>query len=89
MIGDATVAFLVSHGVIVTAPTIEEATYRAATVERLCQLAYDVHLVRRGPASTIAPQQVGMKASLLERAADVYWDGAVRLLLRREPDVLD
>jgi hypothetical protein len=30
-----------------------------------------------------------MKASLLERAADVYWAGAVRLLLRDERDVLD
>ena len=29
-----------------------------------------------------------MKESLLERGADVYWDGAVRMLLRSEPDVL-
>ena len=38
----------------------------------------------------ISPQfMVGMKASQLERALDPFWDGAVRLLLRREPDVLD
>jgi hypothetical protein len=31
----------------------------------------------------------GMKASLLERAAEVYWAGAVRQLIRDEPEVLD
>ncbi len=29
-----------------------------------------------------------MKLSLLERAADVYWDGSVRKLLKTQPDVL-
>jgi hypothetical protein len=30
-----------------------------------------------------------MKAGLKVGAAPIYWDGAVRSLLRREPDVLD
>jgi hypothetical protein len=30
-----------------------------------------------------------MKASLLERAADVFWAGAVRALVRNEPEVLE
>jgi len=89
MIGDAKVVFLASHGVIVTGADIKEATFRAATVERLCKLAYDVHLMGKDPFA-ISPQfMVGMKASQLERALDPFWDGAVRLLLRREPDVLD
>ena len=81
--------FLASHGVLVTGDDIRDATFRAATVERLCKLAYDVHLMGKDPFD-ISPQfMVGMKASQLERAVDPFWDGAVRLLLRREPDVLD
>jgi hypothetical protein len=30
-----------------------------------------------------------MKASLLERGTEYFWGGAVRALLRREPEVLD
>ena len=29
-----------------------------------------------------------MRASLLERGSDVYWAGAVRMLLKDEPEVL-
>ena len=29
-----------------------------------------------------------MKASLLEQGSDVYWAGAVRMLLKVEPEVL-
>jgi hypothetical protein len=35
-----------------------------------------------------AAAMVGMKESLLERAADVYWAGAVRAVLRADPTVL-
>jgi hypothetical protein len=38
----------------------------------------------------ISPQfMTGMRASQLERAVDPFWDGAVRMLPRREPDVLE
>lgn len=88
MIGDGIVTILASHGVIVTGATVAEATYRAATIDRMCQLAYDVMLTGR-PAIPIATSVMkGMKASLLERAVDVYWAGAVRLLIRDERDVL-
>src|SRR5699024_8282411 len=87
-IGDAAVAILVSHGVIVTGATLAEATYRAASIDRVCRLAYDVLVLGR-QAKPIPPGAMkGMKASLLERGADVYWAGAVRALLRREPEVL-
>jgi ribulose-5-phosphate 4-epimerase/fuculose-1-phosphate aldolase len=88
-IGDAPVTILASHGVVVTGETIEVATYRAASIDRACRLAYDVLLTGR-EARPISPAALtGMKASLLERAADVYYAGAVRLLLRDEPDVLN
>jgi ribulose-5-phosphate 4-epimerase/fuculose-1-phosphate aldolase len=89
MVGDASTVILASHGVLITGSTIEEAIYRAASIDRVCRLAYDVMLTGR-PGLPIAPGFMkGMKASLLERALDVYWAGAVRLLLRAEPDVLD
>ncbi|MFC9518118.1 class II aldolase/adducin family protein [Nocardiaceae bacterium NPDC056970] len=88
-IGDAKVAVLASHGVVVTGETPIEATYRAASFERVCRLAYDVIVSGLEPRRLNRSMMVGMKASLLERAAEVYWGGAVRRLLRSEPEVLD
>lgn len=87
-IGDAKLALLASHGVIVTGADPIEATYRAASFERVCKLAYDVMVTGRTPLQLRRSAMVGMKASLLERAAEVYWGGAVRALLRDEPEVL-
>jgi ribulose-5-phosphate 4-epimerase/fuculose-1-phosphate aldolase len=89
MIGDASVIMLASHGVIVTGATIAEATYRAATVDRLCRLAVDVAQLGGEPLAISERFMKGMRASQLERAVSAYWNGAVRLLLRDEPDVLD
>ena len=88
-IGDATTVILASHGIIVTGETLEVATYRAASIDRVCRLAYDVLLSGRDARPISVGAMAGMKASLLERAAEVYWAGAVRLLIRDEPDVLD
>jgi ribulose-5-phosphate 4-epimerase/fuculose-1-phosphate aldolase len=88
-IGDKSVVILASHGIIVTAPTIQEATYRSASIDRACRLAYDVMLLGRDPLVIAPGLRHGMKKSLLERGADVFWAGAVRSLLRREPGVLD
>jgi ribulose-5-phosphate 4-epimerase/fuculose-1-phosphate aldolase len=88
-IGDASTVLLANHGVIVTGETVALALYRAASIDRVCRMAYDV-MVSGRPARRMATSTlVGMKQSLVERAADVYFAGAVRLLLRDEPDVLD
>jgi ribulose-5-phosphate 4-epimerase/fuculose-1-phosphate aldolase len=88
-IGDASVVVLASHGVIVTGPTLQEAVFKAASVDRMCKLTYDIALLGREPL-TIAPGfRVGMKKSLLERGTDVFWAGEVRALVRDQPDVLD
>lgn len=88
-IGDASVIFLASHGIIVTGPTIEQATYRAASIDRICRLTLDVR--RSGsPALPMSSGLVaGMKQSLLERGSDVYFDGLARQLIRDEPEVLE
>ena len=88
-IGDYSTTILASHGVIVTAPTIEEATYKAASIDRVCRLAYDLLAIGRDPLPIGAGIKVGMKKSLLERGSEVYWNGAVRSLLRNDPEVLD
>jgi ribulose-5-phosphate 4-epimerase/fuculose-1-phosphate aldolase len=88
-IGDAPVAILANHGVIVTGATVAEATYRAASLDRVCRSAYDVMLLGKDPLVMPAGAVKGMKQSLLERAVDVYWAGAVRQLVKAEPEVLD
>jgi ribulose-5-phosphate 4-epimerase/fuculose-1-phosphate aldolase len=88
-IGDSRNVILASHGIIVTAETIAEATYRSASIDRMCRLAYDVMLSGKQPLPVSATFKSAMKRSLLERGSDVYWAGAVRTLLREEPDVLN
>ena len=63
---------LANHGVIVTGRNLAEAVYRAASIERVCRLAYDVMLTGRTPSKMNRGDMVGMQASLIERAADVY-----------------
>jgi ribulose-5-phosphate 4-epimerase/fuculose-1-phosphate aldolase len=88
-IGAYSVVVLANHGVIVTGPTVEEATFRAATIDRVCQLAYDVMVVGRTPLAMDPGVIMGVKKSILERGSDVYFAGAARMLIKDEPDVLE
>ena len=87
-IGDKSVVILANHGVIVTGATVREATYKAATIDRQCRLMYD--LVTSGreyttlPATFVTP----MQRSLVQRGPDYFWGGAVRMLIKNEPEVL-
>jgi ribulose-5-phosphate 4-epimerase/fuculose-1-phosphate aldolase len=87
-IGTANVAILGNHGVIVCGATPALATYRAASIDRACRLAYDVLLTGRTPLRMARSVMVGMQQSLVERAADVHWAGSVRRLVRDQPEVL-
>ena len=87
-IGTASVALLVSHGVIITAPTIAEAVYKAVLFERTCMLHWLVQAMDAKPIAIAATAQLQLQASLVERAAPVYWNGVVRQLVADEPDVL-
>ena len=88
-IGDASIALLANHGVIVTGPTVEHAVYRAASLDRQCRLTYDLLLLDKKFKEIPPDVRPAMKQSLMERGADVYWDGAVRELLEDEPETLD
>jgi ribulose-5-phosphate 4-epimerase/fuculose-1-phosphate aldolase len=87
-IGQANLTILANHGVIATGRNLPEAVYRAASIERVCKLAYDVLLTGKEPSLMNWSDMVGMRASLIERAADVYWAGAARLTIKADPDVL-
>jgi ribulose-5-phosphate 4-epimerase/fuculose-1-phosphate aldolase len=87
-VGDASGILLAHHGAIVTAPTIAAACYKAATFERMCRLTYDVLRAGRGPIELAPEPRAELKPALQQNTPQAYWDGAVRLLLRDEPEVL-
>lgn len=88
-IGDRNNVILASHGIITTADTIELAVYRAASIDRFCRLAYDILLLGKDPLPIEKSIRVAMQKALVERAAGVYWAGAVRKLIRTNPEVLE
>ena len=88
-IGSANLVILANHGVIATGGNLAEAVYRAVSIERVCRLAYDVMVTGRTPSKMSRGDMVGMQASLIERAADVYWAGAARMTIKADRGVLD
>jgi ribulose-5-phosphate 4-epimerase/fuculose-1-phosphate aldolase len=88
-VGDADGVILVSHGAIVIGASTEEATYRSVTFDRMCRLTADA-LGAGEPTLEIAPEhRQSLKDAFRTHALDAYWNGAVRQLLRDQPDVLD
>jgi ribulose-5-phosphate 4-epimerase/fuculose-1-phosphate aldolase len=87
-VGDASGILLAHHGAIVTGPNIAAACYKATTFERMCRMTYDA--LAAGHASTELPTaaRADLKALLQQNTPQAYWDGAVRLLLHEEPEVL-
>jgi ribulose-5-phosphate 4-epimerase/fuculose-1-phosphate aldolase len=88
-VGTADGVILVSHGALVIGASAEEATYRAATFDRMCRLTADA-LLGAHETREIAPElRASLRAAFRTHALDAYWNGAVRQLLRDDPDVLD
>jgi ribulose-5-phosphate 4-epimerase/fuculose-1-phosphate aldolase len=88
-VGDADGVILVSHGAIVIGASVEEATYRSATFDRMCRLTADA-IVGGVDTREIDPEhRAGLRDAFRSHALDAYWAGAVRLLLASQPDVLD
>lgn len=88
-IGSANLVILANHGVIATGANLAAAVYRAVSIERVCRLAYDVMVTGRTPSQMNRGDMIGMQASLIERAADVYWAGAARMTIKADRSVLD
>ena len=87
-VGSANLIILANHGVIAMGRNLAEAVYRAVSIERVCQLAYDVMVTGRTPTKMNRGDMVGMQASLIERAAHVYWAGAARMTIKADGSVL-
>lgn len=87
-VGGAKVCLLWSHGVLVTGETIEEATFRLVILERASRLTYDMLAIGRRPLEISEPAREATKHGLLTLGVEGYWVGAVRRLLRDEPEVL-
>jgi ribulose-5-phosphate 4-epimerase/fuculose-1-phosphate aldolase len=88
-IGSANLIILANHGVIATGHDVAAAVYRAVSIERVCRLAYDVMVTGRTASRMNRGDMIGMQASLIERAADVYWAGAARMTIKADRGVLD
>jgi len=87
-VGSANLIILANHGVIAMGRNLAEAVHRAVSIERVCRLAYDVMVTGRTPTKMDRGDMVGMQASLIERAADVYWAGAARMTIKADRTVL-
>jgi ribulose-5-phosphate 4-epimerase/fuculose-1-phosphate aldolase len=87
-VGDASGVLLAHHGAIVTAPTIQLACYKATTFERMCRFTYDTLAAGREPAELPTDARAALRPVLEQNTPAAYWDGAVRALLRAEPEVL-
>jgi ribulose-5-phosphate 4-epimerase/fuculose-1-phosphate aldolase len=87
-VGDASGILLAHHGAIVTGNTISEACYKAVTFERMCRFTYDILAAGRTPEEIPGDQRAELKPALRQNTPRAYWDGAIRLLLGREPEVL-
>ena len=86
--GKASGVLLAHHGAIVTGPTVAEMCYKAVTFERMCRFTYDALAAGRDPIEVPADKRPELKRILRQNTPRAYWDGAVRLLLRDEPEVL-
>jgi ribulose-5-phosphate 4-epimerase/fuculose-1-phosphate aldolase len=88
-VGDADGVILVNHGAIVIGSSIEEATYRAYTFDRMCRLTADALIAGVSARTIPSEHRQALKDAFRTHALDAFWNGAVRMLLADEPDVLD
>jgi ribulose-5-phosphate 4-epimerase/fuculose-1-phosphate aldolase len=88
-VGKATGVLLANHGAIVTAESIGAACYRAVTFERMCRFTLDALQAGRELRPLPPASRTELKALLNRVTPDAYWDGAVRQLVAREPEVLE
>jgi ribulose-5-phosphate 4-epimerase/fuculose-1-phosphate aldolase len=87
-VGKASGVLLAHHGALVTAPGVEELCYKAVTFERMCRLTFDIISSGVSPREIPASARPALQALLRGAPSRAYWEGAVRKLLAREPEVL-
>lgn len=87
-IGDASVVILAHEGVLVLGATVEEATYKFETFERMCRLNAEAWMTGHAPVPVPAAKRDRLKSMLLQYSTRFYWNGVVRQQLAMDPSVL-
>ncbi len=89
-IGEADLALLAGHGVLVIGSTVRAAHQRAVALEQRCQRSWHVRVAANGPvASTLAPAFAEMVLKSDGNGFIGFWEAAVRAELRADPTLLD
>ena len=91
-LGDADVAFMVNHGVLVIGKDIREAYLRAAVVEWRCRQAWHVEALGSGvplPDDVVTEFGAQIARSAANGNFDNWFAAAARRVIRRDPAVLD
>lgn len=87
-VGAATGVILASHGALVMADTVALATFRAVSFERMCRMTVDLKKMEAS-AQAILPQFRKHNYEWLKtKGASQYWAGAIRQLVKDQPEVL-
>jgi ribulose-5-phosphate 4-epimerase/fuculose-1-phosphate aldolase len=87
-VGRASGVLLANHGAIVTGSTFGEACYRAVTFERMCRFTYEALVAGTALRPLPDASRAALKRELVANTPGAFWDGAVRRLIAREPEVL-
>jgi len=88
-VGDASGVIMASHGALVTGADLATAAFRAINFERTCRATLDLMKINKRPQDIPEQHRRFVYNWLLEKGKQYYWDGAVRQLIRSEPEVLD
>jgi ribulose-5-phosphate 4-epimerase/fuculose-1-phosphate aldolase len=91
-LGDADVAFMVNHGVLIIGRNIREAYLRAAVVEWRCRQAWHVEALGSGiplPDEVVLTFGSQIANSVAKGNFDNWFAAAARRVVRHDPAVLD
>jgi L-fuculose-phosphate aldolase len=91
-LGEADVALMVNHGVLVIGKNVSEAYLRAAVLEWRCRQAWHVEALGSGvPMGEAAARELGdlIAASAEKGNFDSWFAAAARRVIRQDPGVLD
>lgn len=88
-IGDADLALLAGHGVLVIGTTVRAAHQRAVALEQRCQRAWHVRAVSQNAVTPAAGPFFEMMVKSDGNGFIGFWEAAVRAELRDDPSLLD
>lgn len=88
---EGTAYLLANHGVITIGETVAHAVFKADILETICRQHYDMRVLGGEgliPMPDEQRQEHGLKKVQSDISVRAYWEGAVRQLIRSNPEVL-